>query len=285
MLQKTVNDNQVACNLCEHHCVIPENQTGYCGMRLNVFGELHSLNYGKTIAAHVDPIEKKPLFHFLPHTYTYSLAAPGCNFSCPWCQNYEISQMKYVGFRIPGKTISPKEHVNRALKAQVQSISYTYSEPTVFLEYALDIMKLAKENNLYNIWVTNAFMTEEALDLILPYLDAANVDYKSGDKNIYQNIIHGKLEPVLRNIRKMFESGVHVEVTTLIVPGVNDSSLQLTKIANDIASISTDIPWHITRYYPSYKYISIDKTHIKSLNKAYQIGLEAGIKHIHLGNV
>ncbi len=285
ILQKRLKNNIVKCNVCEHYCVIKENETGICGMRVNILGTLYVLNYGKTISYHIDPIIKKPLNHFLNNSYTYSLSAPGCNFACPWCQNHEISQIKYYGIRIDGKNISPLEHIKKALKAGVPSISYTYTEPTIFLEYALDIMKKAKEKGLYNIWVTNGYMSEETLDLILPYLDAVNIDYKTSNDKTYRNIIKGSKKPILRNIKKMYEKGIHVEITTLLVPSINESIKEIEVIASEISSISKDIPWHITRFFPSYKFNYIDKTDISIINKAYKIGLEKGLKYIYLGNI
>lgn len=278
-------DNMVQCYACQHRCTIGHNQVGLCGVRLNLDGTLYALTYGQTIAAHVDPIEKKPLYHFMKGSLTYSIATVGCNMHCPWCQNHDISQVKYVGYRLPGNSVSPEEHLKEVLNRQIPSISYTYTEPTIYIEYALELMKLAYDNGIKNIWVTNGYMTEEVLIDIIPYLDAVNVDYKGSDDNIYETYTSGHSATVLDTIRTLYQAGVHVEVTTLVVPTVNDSIEQLRKIAEDIASIGTNIPWHVSRFFPNYKFTNVPKTHITTLQEAYKIGLEVGLQHIHLGNI
>ena len=285
MFYKIRPNNVVQCDVCHHHCMIPSEKTGLCGVRYNVDGTLYALNYEQAIAVHIDPIEKKPLYHFMPGSITYSIATVGCNMSCPWCQNHEISQVKYVGYRLPGKTISASEHVHEDLKRKIPSISYTYTEPTIYIEYALEIMKLASEEGLKNIWVTNGYMTDQVLNEILPFLDAVNIDYKSSSDIISKDFCNTLASPVLKNIKRMFNSGVHVEVTTLVVPGVNDSDEELRQIAHDIAEISPDIPWHISRYFPNYKFTHVPKTTIDTLQTAFRIGQEEGLTTIHLGNV
>lgn len=275
----------VQCDLCAHFCVIHDGDVGRCGVRLNQEGVLYALTYGRTVACHVDPIEKKPLYHFQPGSKTYSLATVGCNMHCPWCQNHEISQVKFRGMRLPGHHVSVEGHIKEAIRRKVSSISYTYTEPTIYAEYAIDIMTRAKEEGLYNIWVTNGFLSDALLVDLIPLLDAANVDYKGSNENIYEKYCMGNSDVVLHTIRTLFEAGVHVEVTTLIVPGVNDSFDQLRRIAQDLSSISPTIPWHISRCFPQYRFVDRDPTPIKTLQVAYRIGEEAGLEHIHLGNV
>jgi pyruvate formate lyase activating enzyme len=280
-----LNKNTVQCDVCHHHCVIPNTKTGLCGVRYNNDGTLYALNYEQTISVHIDPIEKKPLYHFMPGTTTYSLATVGCNMACPWCQNHDISQVKYVGYRLPGKRITADEHLHDVLKRQIPSISYTYTEPTIFIEYALEIMKRATEQGIKNVWVTNGYMTNDVLNAIVPYLDAVNIDYKSADDTISKQFCNTYATPVLDNIKTLYQKGVHVEVATLIVPGVNDSEEQLRTIAKQLSNISKDIPWHISRYFPNYKFTHIPKTPIDTLQTAFRIGQEEGLTTIHFGNV
>lgn len=285
MFYHVLENNIVQCNVCHHKCKIQSEQTGLCGVRYNVDGTLYAINYEQCIAAHTDPIEKKPLYHFMPGTTTYSIATVGCNLKCPWCQNHDISQVKYFGYRLPGKTITAKEHIHQVQKQLIPSISYTYTEPTIFVEYALEIMKLASEQGIKNIWVTNGYMTDAVLNAISPYLDAVNIDYKSSDDAISKEFCNAYSHPVLNNIKNLHNKGIHLEVTTLIVPGVNDSEDQLRSIARNIANISPHIPWHISRYFPNYKFTHIPKTNITTLQTAFRIGQEEGLTTIHLGNV
>ena len=279
-------NSKVQCVVCNHRCMIAEGKRGICGVRENVQGKLYTLNYGKTIAMHIDPIEKKPLYHFLPGTKTYSFAAVGCNFRCSWCQNWEISQSPKPNKPIEGIDISPAEHVKRALEYVCPSISYTYSEPTIFVEYALETMKLAKEKELKNIWVTNGYMSRETLDAITPYLDAANVDYKGPNDGVYEKYCGGKAEPIMENLKYLYAAGVHIEITTLIVPGVNDKAGQLEKIAHFIGmELSKDVPWHITRFFPNWEMMDVQITPLETLEMARVIGENAGIKYVHVGNV
>ena len=254
ILYEKLGSGEVRCGVCHHRCTIKEGHRGICGVRENSKGTLYALNYGKTIAAANDPIEKKPLFHFMPGTWTYSFATVGCNFHCPWCQNWSISQSSKPDQPIEGIDLSPEEQVERALEYGSPSISYTYSEPTIFVEYALDTMKLARERGLKNTWHTNGYMTKEVLDLILPYLDAANVDFKGPDDEVYRHYCGGKSQYVMENLKHLYEAGVHLEITTLIIPGVNDSAEQLSAIALFIAKeLSPDVPWHISRFFPGWK--------------------------------
>lgn len=286
ILYKKLNNHSVLCNVCNLHCVIDEGKRGICGVRENISGVLYTLNYGKTISAAIDPIEKKPLYHFLPGTRTYSFAAVGCNMICPWCQNWQISQSPKPNKYIEGVDTSPLEHVNRAINHACPSIAYTYSEPTIFIEYALATMKLAKENGIKNIWVSNGNMSKESLDLLIPYLDAANIDYKGPDDALYEKYCYGKATDVMNNIKYLKDAGVHLEITTLIIPGINDTYKQLYQIANTIQNeVGTNVPWHITRFFPAWKMKDIPPTPLKTLNMAYDIGKKIGIKTIHIGNV
>lgn len=274
------------CAVCNHRCTIEEGKRGICGVRENRQGKLYALNYGKTIAVHADLIEKKPLYHFLPGTMIYSLASVGCNFRCSWCQNWEIAQSPKPSKPIEGVDISPEEHVRRALDYACPSLAYTYSEPTIFAEYALETMKLAREKGLKNVWVTNGYMSRETLDAILPYLDAANVDFKGPNDGVYESYCGGKAEPIMENLKYLHEAGVHLEITTLVVPGVNDKPSQLEMIAQFIAAeLSQDVPWHVSRFFPSWKMMDTPITPVETLEKAKVIGKNAGLKYIHVGNV
>lgn len=285
ILYEKQKENQVKCGLCNHRCLIADGQKGICGVRQNQKGTLYSLVYGKIIAEHVDPIEKKPLYHFMPGTNTYSIATIGCNFRCLHCQNAEISQFPQHNDGIPGNDQTPKQIINSAIKTKCPSISYTYSEPTIMIEFALDCMKLAHKKGLKNIWVTNGYITSEGLKLILPYLDAANVDLKFFDEKISMKICGAKVKPILENLKTLKKNNTHLEITTLLIPGYTDQGAQLKDIASFIAKeLGKDAPWHISRFFPSYK-LDAQVTSMELLEKAEKIGKKAGLKNIHLGNV
>lgn len=284
-LYEQVGDGKVTCNICNHRCLIPEDKTGICGVRLNERGTLYALNYGNAISAAVDPVEKKPLYHFLPGSDILSVATVGCNFRCDFCQNDDISQYPKVHPReIPGFELSPEEVVKKALENDCQSIAYTYTEPTIFIEYAHDTAKIAHLHGLKNVFVSNGYMTREAIDYIFPYLDAINVDLKSFDDKFYRKLCGASLEPILENIRTLVELEVWVEVTTLVIPGENDSPENLKKIADFLASLNTDIPWHISRFSPAYKMMDLPSTSLEKLKEAYDIGKKAGLKNVYIGN-
>ena len=285
MLWEKLDGGQVHCYLCAHHCKISEGCFGFCGMRKNEGGELYTYAYGRVIASNIDPIEKKPLYHFLPGTYSYSIATIGCNFHCPFCQNWKISQASERDGCTEGYELAPEKIVDDALKGDCRSISYTYTEPTIFFEYAYDTAKIAKEKGLYNNFVTNGYMTKEAIEEIKPYLDAANVDLKFFKDKTYREVCKGSLQPVLDSIGNLREAGIWVEVTTLIIPGQNDSDEELRGIAEFLAGIDKDIPWHISRFHPDYHYMDSVPTPLETIEKAMKIGKEAGLKFIYLGNV
>ncbi|MCE5329573.1 AmmeMemoRadiSam system radical SAM enzyme, partial [bacterium] len=241
-LYKILADSKVRCDLCNHRCVITDGKTGKCCVIKNIKGKLFNLNYGKLIAENVDPIEKKPLFHFLPGSYSFSIASVGCNFKCFYCQNYQISQMPSDENSIEGRPETPENIVKNAIRFNCRSISYTYTEPTIYFELAYDTSKVAHENNLKNVFVTNGFMSREALKMISPYLDAANIDLKSFSDEFYKKYLGGRLNPVLNNIKYMKELGVWVEITTLLIPGLNDSKKELSQIAEFLKSTGEEIP-------------------------------------------
>jgi len=285
LLYEKIENKMVHCHLCNHHCKIAETKFGFCGVRQNIGGALYTHAYGKVIASHIDPIEKKPLYHFLPGSHSFSVATRGCNFRCGFCQNWEISQSSFRDGGLEGEDFPPEDIVKVALKNKCQSISYTYTEPTIFFEYALETAKLAKGKGLYNNFVTNGYMTQEAIEMIKPYLDAANVDLKFFREDSYKKICAGALEPVLDSIRLMKKSGIWVEVTTLIVPGENDSGEELSGIAGFIASVDKDMPWHVSRFHPDYKFTDHGATPEATLKKAQEIGKNAGLTYIYAGNV
>ncbi len=286
ILYEKLDGQKVRCRLCSHHCTIAASKTGFCGVRENIEGTLFTRAYGRVIASNVDPIEKKPLYHVLPGTRSFSIATIGCNFRCGFCQNWQISQVDEAGqLGIEGHDMRPEDIVEQAKKLGCKSIAYTYTEPTIFFEYAYDTARLAKEAGLCNVFVTNGYMTKEALDTIRPYLDAANVDLKSFSDEFYKSNCKARLQPVLDSIAYMKELGIWVEVTTLVIPGQNDSHEQLNGIAEFIAGVDPAIPWHISRFHPNYKFTGYSVTPIESLRTAREIGEKHGLRYIYLGNV
>ncbi|MBN2368503.1 AmmeMemoRadiSam system radical SAM enzyme, partial [Candidatus Woesearchaeota archaeon] len=274
------------CTLCPHNCPIPEAGLGICSVRKNVKGKLYSLVYGKPIASHVDPIEKKPLFHFKPGSKIYSFATAGCNFRCEFCQNWEISQIsKGEQGEIIGEKKSPSQIVKEAIATGCESIAMTYVEPTIFFEYGLDTCKEAKKNGLYTVFVSNGYINKEPIDMIQPYLDGINIDLKSFSEEFYKKRCGARLQPVLDSIKYYHKKGVWVEVTTLIIPGENDSSAELKKAAEFIASVDKNMPWHISRFHPDYKMTDKQRTPLETLHKAYNIGKKAGLNYVYVGNV
>ncbi len=281
-------NEKIRCTLCPHSCLIREGDVGVCGVRGNVKGELIALNYGKLVAVHNDPIEKKPLFHFLPGSSSLSIATMGCNLFCLNCQNYSISQLRAesANDKIYGEYYSPEDIADIALKNGSQSISYTYTEPTIFSDYALDIMRLSRNRgiNLSHIFVTNGYMSDALIDSLTGLLDAANIDLKSYSDEFYKKNCGAGLGPVLNTIKRFYKLGIHVEITTLLIPTLNDSDKELRQIAEFIASVNPDIPWHISRYHPDYK-LDISPTPAGSIERAREIGIKAGLKFVYSGNI
>lgn len=275
----------VRCGLCRFRCMIKEGSRGICNVRENRGGILYTLVYGKLCAEHIDPIEKKPLFHVMPGSRTYSIATPGCNFRCKHCQNYSIAQVPRNA-SIQGKTSSPQGVVQQALAGNCSSIAYTYTEPTIFFEFAYDTARLAREAGLKNIFVTNGYITKEALTTIAPYLDAANIDLKGFSEEFYRDVIHASLAEVLDSIIEYRRQGIWVELTTLIIPGLNDSESELQGIASFIVNnLGVDTPWHVSQFYPTYQLNELPRTPLKTLRLARDIGLAAGLHYVYEGNV
>lgn len=256
-----------------------------CGVRENREGVLYTLVYGRPISTAVDPIEKKPLFHFLPGSKSYSIATVGCNFACAFCQNAEISQMPRDQGLVAGRPLAPEQVVEEALSAGCASISYTYTEPTVFYEYARDCARLATSAGLKNVFVTNGYMTAEALRGLEGDLHAANVDLKSFSDHFYRTLVGARLKPVLDTIRRLWTMGVWVEVTTLLIPGWNDGVEELRSLASFLAAISPDLPWHVSRFYPAYRLVDAPPTPVASLERALHIGCEEGLRYMYAGNI
>lgn len=276
----------VRCNLCAHRCLIREGHKGLCLVRENKAGELQTLVYGRVVSANVDPVEKKPLFHFFPGTSAFSVATVGCNFRCHWCQNWQISQgVRDEHTLLGSQSASPQELVNAAQRSQCQSIAYTYTEPIIFFEYAYDTAKLAKDAGISNIFVTNGFFTKEALETVQPVLDAANVDLKAFRNDTYRRLIGAKLQPVLDSLIRLKQAGIWIEVTTLVITDLNDSVHELGEIAGFIHDeLGPDTPWHVSRYHPTYKY-DAPPTPLERLVRAWEIGKKTGLYYVFVGNV
>ncbi|MBN1147251.1 MAG: AmmeMemoRadiSam system radical SAM enzyme [Anaerolineales bacterium] len=285
-LYEKLDKGRLRCNLCAHRCVIAEGKLGVCKVRRNEGGVLYSLVYGRAISQHVDPIEKKPLYHFYPGSSAYSVATPGCNFRCQWCQNWEIAHMPRERGIIAGQRVTPQQIVNEALATSSRSIAYTYTEPTIFFEYAYDIARLANAAGIANIYVTNGYMTPEMLEAFHPYLDAANVDLKAFREKTYHRYVGAALQPILDNLKLMKRLGIWVEVTTLLIPDLNDDPAELREAANFIAQeLGPDTPWHISRFFPNYRMTDRPPTPVATMQRAQQIGLEAGLHYVYLGNL
>jgi pyruvate formate lyase activating enzyme len=286
LFQQLKDDRKVLCSLCSHRCLIPDGKRGICSVRENREGVLYSLVYDKVIARNIDPIEKKPLFHFLPGSLSYSIATPGCNFRCLHCQNADISQLprdrKGV---LPGQDLPPQSIVEHARASRCASISYTYTEPTIYFELAYDTAQAAVRQGIRNVFVSNGYITPEALETIKPFLHAANIDLKGFSDDFYRKVCGAKLQPVLDAIRLYKKLGIWIEITTLIIPGHNDSDSELRKIAEFIRSVGQEIPWHVSRFHPTYKLTDQPITPVDALRRARQIGLDAGLRYVYQGNV
>jgi pyruvate formate lyase activating enzyme len=300
---------RVRCTLCPHECQIAEGFKGACGVRVNHRGKLYTLVYDRVVARHVEPIEKKPFFHFLPGSIAYSIGTVGCNLRCTFCQNWEISQwpkselprklewatdddpgvgcpeVAALGEEIPGEPVAPDEVVRAALDAEAQSIAYTYTEPTIFFELAYDTARIAREKGLRNVVVTNGFICGPPQRQLAEVLDAANVDLKFFRDESYRRVSRARLSPILDAIRRYFELGVWLEVTTLVIPGLNDSDEELGEIARFLRSVDPRIPWHVSQFYPAWKMRDRPVTPIETLDRAQKIGREAGLRYVYVGNV
>jgi len=296
MLYDKLGEDKVRCRLCAHHCLIEEGKRGVCMVRQNQGGVLYSLVYGKPIAGSVDPIEKKPLFHFLPGTYSYSIATMGCNFQCAFCQNWNISQQPREageGDGIPGggpggSEIEPAYIIEEALRGSCASISYTYTEPTIYFEYAYDCMKLAHEKGLKNVFVTNGYESADCVEACRGLLDAANVDLKAMNDKFYRRECKAKLQPVLDTLKRMYAAGIWLEVTTLLIPGKNDDPAELRDLTAFLAGeLSPQVPWHVSAYTPRYKYRKAGPgpTPAAAIERALAIGKEAGLEYVYAGNL
>ena len=275
------------CGLCNWRCLIDDGKSGRCAVRRNVGGTLYSMNYHKVCSANPDPIEKKPLFHFQPGSRSFSIAAMGCNFRCEFCQNWQVSQAAIDTGHISGQPIPAERIVDAAVRDGCASIAYTYTEPTIFMELCNDCGRLGKERGLANVFVSNGFMTVEAIDFAADWLNGINVDLKAFTEDYYKRLCKGRLQPVLDTIGYIAnQTDIWLEITTLLVPGGNDSDDELKQLADFIVnSAGADVPWHISRFHPQYKYLDSAATPVDSLERAYEIGKSAGLRYVYLGNV
>jgi pyruvate formate lyase activating enzyme len=287
VLWESAEGRHVRCKLCGFRCLIAEGKLGHCCVRKNIGGKLCSLNYGKIVAANPDPIEKKPLFHFLPGSRSFSIAAVGCNLRCEFCQNWQISQSALESGQIDGEAASPEQIVEAALRTGCKSVAYTYTEPTVFMEFADECARGAKEKGLANVFVSNGYMSREAIDFAAGWLDAINVDLKAFSDDYYRDLCGARLQPVLDSIAYIAKhTKIWMEITTLLLPGQNDSDEELKKLADFVVSqAGADVPWHVSRFYPQYKYDECPPTPVESMQRAHEIGKAAGLHYVYLGNV
>jgi pyruvate formate lyase activating enzyme len=280
-----VAPGSVRCVACAHRCVLRPSRIGICGVRQNRGGWLYTLVYGDVVAAKAEPIEKKPFYHFLPGSTAYSIGTQGCNFHCAFCQNWGMSQAHREGVVPASQHFTPEEVVERACSAGVRSVAYTYVEPTVFIEFALDSMARARAAGLHNVFVTNGYETPEAIELVAPYLDAANVDLKAANDDFYRRICGARWEPVRDAVIEMHRRGIWLELTTLIIPGLNDDRDELRAMAEWIATaVGPETPWHLTRFQPAYKLGNLNPTPAATLLDAAEIAREVGLRHVYVGN-
>ena len=280
--KKIEGKDKITCMLCRHYCKLKEGQSGICGVNKNEKYKLKNLVYGHPVAINVDPIEKKPLYHMIPGSNVLSFGTVGCNFKCPFCQNWDISQEKIINKQI---YVTPEQMVELALEQHASGIAYTYNEPTVFYPYAKDIGLLAKAKGLKNIFVSNGFESKEIIDDMASWVDAANIDLKSWDNEYYKKVLKGGLEEVKDSIIRMKNAGIWVEVTTLIISHENDSNHTLKAMANFIANkLGKDVPWHLSAFFPNYKMQEHEITNIQTLQKAKDIAKEVGLKYVYIGN-
>lgn len=281
--KKEEGKERIICLLCRHYCKLKEGQTGICSVNKNVGGELKTLVYGHPVAINLDPIEKKPIYHMLPGSKALSFGTVGCNFRCPFCQNWDISQETKINESIE---VSPQKMVELALENGASSIAYTYNEPTIFYPYAKDIGLIAKEKGLKNIFVSNGFESPEVIKDMAGWLDAANIDLKSWNDEYYKKVLKGGLEEVKDTLRQMVKEGIWVEVTTLLIEGENDSDDDLREMAAFIANdLGKHVPWHLSAFHPDYKMMDHERTKLETLQRAKEIGKKAGLYYIYMGNV
>jgi pyruvate formate lyase activating enzyme len=282
---KPLENNKVYCYLCPRYCKIGDGQTGFCFIRANIGGQLYSLGYGRPAAIHIDPIEKKPLFHFLPGTKIFSMGTAGCNMGCKFCQNWDISKAK--ADQVNSRELSPEAVVFNALRYRCPSIAYTYNEPTIWAEYVRDISKLARQYGLKNVMVTNGYVTEEALKSVYEYIDAANVDLKAFTENFYFKITLSHLEPVLKTLKILkHETSVWIEITNLIIPTLNDAKEESRELSKWILdNLGDEVPLHFTAFHPDYKLLDLPPTPKETLEQAREIAMEVGLKYVYVGNV
>ncbi len=284
LFYQKLENKSVQCRLCPRFCVIPDGKRGFCGIRENQGGTLYALSFAKPVAMHIDPIEKKPLLHFLPSTTAFSIATAGCNLQCKFCQNWEISQVKPEDINYT--YLEPKELVKKAKESHSPTIAYTYTEPTIFYEYMLEIAKLAKSEGIRNVMHSNGYINEEPLRQLAKYLDAANIDLKGFSDEYYAKVTGGTLEPVLRSLKILREEGVHIEITNLILPGYNDDPGLIAKMCLWIKeNLGPDTPIHFGRFFPMYKLMQLNPTPVETLERARNIALESGLKYVYIGNV
>lgn len=284
LLWEKRDKKKVRCNLCYRRCIVAEGKRGFCKVRENKDGTLYTLNYGLASSIAVDPVEKKPLFHFYPGSLVFSLGTVSCNYRCLHCQNYTISQTPIEEARDMLVKYSPKEAVTRAREEGCQGIAWTYNEPTIWFEYTLDSAKLAKEEGLYTVYVTNGSFTHEALELIAPYLDAVNVDVKAFNEEFYREVAKARLAPVLERVEDCVHKGIHVELTYLMIPGKNDDEKEVESFVDWVAGLNKDIPVHFTRFHPDYLMLDVPMTSLETLEKARKIGLKK-LRYVYTGNV
>ncbi len=285
LLTAPEDDGAVRCNVCAHRCLVRPGREGICRVRANREGVLDSLAYGRIVAAALDPIEKKPLFHVEPGARAWSIATPGCPFHCTFCQNWEIAQGPRLGSRLAPRVTPPDAVVEDALEADADAIAYTYVEPTVFLEYALDVGRLARDAGLRNLFITDGYATPEAVGLLATVIDAANVDLKSFDDRFYRRLCGARLRPVLEAIVAMRAAGIFLELTTLVIPGHNDDAANLRALTRWIVeNVGPETPWHVSRFYPAYELRDVPPTPVASLWRAAEIGHESGLVHVYIGN-
>jgi pyruvate formate lyase activating enzyme len=277
-------EDKIRCRLCSHNCIIPQGKRGICGVRENRNGKLQSLIYGLASSVIPDPIEKKPLYHFQPGTNALSFGTIGCNFRCPHCQNYTISQASIEDAHL--QHVKLEDIANLAKKYRCKGVAWTYNEPTIWYEFTLDGSKIAKRNGLYSVYVTNGFISEEPLKEISPYLDAMNIDVKAFNENFYKKIVKARLRPVLDTCILAKELGIHIELTYLIIPSYNDDKEEIKKYCQWIVNeLGDETPCHFSRFHPHYKMIDVPSTPLSTLEKAYQTAIDEGLKYVYLGNV